>query len=81
MIEMGEGIYRCMQRWSLKCRPLICPPGTFSHRGEKESRCLLPDQATAWLVTARRASTEAARARRAVTVVSQSMQPSVMDWP
>ena len=39
------------------------------------------DQATAWLFTARRCSTEAARARRAVTVVSQSMQPSVMDWP
>jgi hypothetical protein len=37
--------------------------------------------ATAWLLTARRFSTASARARRAVTVVSQPMQPSVMDWP
>ena len=37
--------------------------------------------ATAWFVAALRFVTASARAWSAVTVVSQSMQPSVMDWP
>ena len=41
----------------------------------------LTTAATIWLVAARRWVMESASASSVVTVVSQSMQPSVMDWP